>query len=403
MPSHQILFVDDEAMVLQGLRRMLRAMRREWDMRFAESGEEGLVRMAEDEADIVVSDMRMPGIDGAEFLAEVKQRHPQAIRIALSGQSDRDLILRAVPSTHQYLAKPCDPETLKATLRRACALRDELDNPDLQQLVTGLGSVGCAPEHYEPLSEELGLAAPSLDRVIGLAGDDPALAAKLLQLVNSPFFGNPRRIGSPGRAATLLGIETLARLGTQGEIFSPAADVVLETARRGAFWGRSRSAARCAEAIGADFGGEEVEEDAVAAALLADIGMLILLNVVPERYRPILESVSDGSELLEKEQQELGTTHAAVGAYLLGICGVPEPIVEAVAHHHQPNEHPGFGLNAVTAVHVAAAISGELAETGPWAWAPQLDKHYLSRLGVASSLDDWRAACRLVVERERAA
>src|SRR5256885_11774657 len=123
----RILFVDDEPKVTEGLHRMLRSMRREWEMTFATSGAEALEKLSAKPFDVVVSDMRMPGMDGCQLLTEVMRRHPQVVRIILSGYSDKETIMRSIGLAHHYLSKPCDAETLKETIRRACDLRDQLE------------------------------------------------------------------------------------------------------------------------------------------------------------------------------------------------------------------------------------------------------------------------------------
>jgi YesN/AraC family two-component response regulator len=127
--NKRILFVDDEPMVLQGLQRSLRTMRMEWETKFATSGPEALEMMAEAPFDVVITDMRMPGMDGAQLLDLVKAKFPRTVRIILSGQSDRETILRSVGPSHQYLSKPCDVDELKPRLNRAFALRDMLGDP----------------------------------------------------------------------------------------------------------------------------------------------------------------------------------------------------------------------------------------------------------------------------------
>src|SRR6202012_4878179 len=124
----RILFVDDEEFALRGLDRLLRSMREEWEMEFVNSGDKALARMTETPFDVVVSDMRMPGMNGAELLNEVMKRHPKTVRLILSGFADRDLILKCVGSTHQYLAKPCDGHELKMAVMRASALEESLES-----------------------------------------------------------------------------------------------------------------------------------------------------------------------------------------------------------------------------------------------------------------------------------
>ena len=152
----RILFVDDEPEVLNGLKRMLRGMRHEWDISFATSGREALELFDDGPGfDVVVSDMRMPGMDGAQLLEEVKKRRPGAVRIVLSGHSEREMVMKSVGHTHQYLAKPCRPDVLKATVERACALRSLLANESLLELVTRLDKLPSLPSLYFQIMEEL--------------------------------------------------------------------------------------------------------------------------------------------------------------------------------------------------------------------------------------------------------
>src|SRR5208283_4976452 len=144
----QLLFVDDEPLVLQGLQRMLFSMRREWEMRFATSGAEALRMLAEKPADLVVSDMRMPQMNGAQLLNEVMRCHPKTVRLVLSGHSDMDLIMQIVGGTHQFLSKPCDGETLRTVVRRALAVDSLVNNDSLKALVSKLGALPSLPSLY---------------------------------------------------------------------------------------------------------------------------------------------------------------------------------------------------------------------------------------------------------------
>jgi CheY-like chemotaxis protein len=150
----RILFVDDEAMILQGLQRMLRSMRAEWEMEFVESAEAALRLLDQKPFDVIVSDMRMPRMNGAELLAEVMKRHPTTVRLILSGYADKDLILKCVGSTHQYLAKPCDAESLKATVARASNLEDSLRNERLKSLVCQMNRLPSIPSLYMQVVEK---------------------------------------------------------------------------------------------------------------------------------------------------------------------------------------------------------------------------------------------------------
>src|SRR5919109_3195906 len=122
----QILFVDDEVKVLQGLGRMLRGMRHEWDMTFVDDPRQAVELLPQKSFDAIVVDMRMPQMDGAELLAKAKELKPGMARIVLSGHAERESALRSVGLAHQFLSKPCDADTLRTTVSRACELRKAL-------------------------------------------------------------------------------------------------------------------------------------------------------------------------------------------------------------------------------------------------------------------------------------
>ena len=108
----RILFVDDEPRISEGIERMFFHLADEWDITCVDSGPAALQELEDDPYDVIVTDMRMPEMDGAVLLAEVQKRAPGVVRIILSGQADLEETMRAVPLAHQYLAKPCRPEVL---------------------------------------------------------------------------------------------------------------------------------------------------------------------------------------------------------------------------------------------------------------------------------------------------
>ncbi|HMG23584.1 MAG TPA: response regulator, partial [Kofleriaceae bacterium] len=115
----RILFVDDEPAILAGLQNLLYKDRKRWDMVFALGGQLALDEIRKESFDIVVSDMRMPGVDGATLLNTVKDECPATVRIMLSGHADREAIVRALPALHQLLSKPCDAATLRGAIERS--------------------------------------------------------------------------------------------------------------------------------------------------------------------------------------------------------------------------------------------------------------------------------------------
>lgn len=398
--KRRILFVDDEPKVLQGLRRMLRPMRNEWDMAFADSGEEALRVLAEAPFDVVVSDMRMPGMDGAQLLTEVMRRYPHIVRIVLSGHSEKECILRSVGPTHQYLAKPCDSAQLKSIIARACALRDLLSDELLRKLVSQMNTIPSLPETYVQIVEALQSEDVSIQKVGEIIARDVGMTAKVLQLVNSAFFGIRRHVSDPAQAATLLGADTLKALVLSVHIFSQLDHARVEGFNLERLWNHSLATGALAKRIAAaEDCSKEARDHALLAGLVHDAGKLIIAANLPERYGPVMELVrTEGLSVWEAERRVLLTTHAEIGAYLFGLWGLPDPIVEAVAYHHCPPECCGDGFTPLTAVHAANALEHEQDEPAPPADAAPLDTAYLERLGLQERVPVWRELAQEVLQ-----
>lgn len=141
----RVLFVDDDPLILQGLQRMLRPMRNEWAMSFAESGTKALEMMAEEPFQVVVSDMRMPGMNGAQLLTETKNRYAKTVRLILSGHADKDLIFQSVGTAHQFLSKPCEPEAIRAAISRASTFNSSIRSDQIQKLIVQMDKIPSIP------------------------------------------------------------------------------------------------------------------------------------------------------------------------------------------------------------------------------------------------------------------
>src|ERR1700690_3600413 len=118
----RVLFVDDEPQILEGLRHRLHRQRKQWEMLFAESGKAALKILAHEPVDVIITDMRMPQMDGATLLTKVKELYPRVVRIVLSGHAELETALRAVPVAHQFLNKPSEPGVIEGVVERACNL-----------------------------------------------------------------------------------------------------------------------------------------------------------------------------------------------------------------------------------------------------------------------------------------
>lgn len=385
--KNQVLFVDDETLVLQGLQRSMRVMRNEWDMTFLDSAAAALAFMETHPVDVIVSDMRMPAMNGAQLLAEVMKRYPRTVRLILSGHADQDLILQCVGSTHQFLSKPCDPEQLRATVSRAMNLESSLKNERVQQLVARMEHLPSVPSLYSEIVDKMHDPDATLDDIGIIIAKDIGMTAKILKLVNSAFFGLRRQVSSPAEAVAYLGLDTIKSLVLSMHAFSQ-----FEAVKAGGFsiarlWDHSMQTAAAAKRLTQlELNDRKLMDEAFVSGLLHDAGKTALAFNFPDQYGEILErAAADDAGLLRVEQETFGANHADVGGYLLGLWGLPTPVVEAIALHHNPSLSGGTTFSPLTAVHVANV----LVHARESASAP-LDEKYLERLQLTHRLGDWR-------------
>jgi HD-like signal output (HDOD) protein len=390
----RILFVDDESLVLQGLQRMLRPMRSQWEMVFVENGAKALELMSRAPFDVVISDMRMPGMSGAELLGEVLRRYPKTVRLVLSGHADQDLVLRCIGSTHQYLSKPCQPEEIKAAILRASDLEQSLRDQNLRQLISRMDRLPSIPSLYVEIVELVQDPEIGLEQIGDLVAKDMAMTAKILKLVNSAFFGLGRQISSPADAVTYLGVDTIKALVLSIHAFSQFA-----TAKVGAFsidglWYHSQQTAGLAKELSRiERAEQKIMDEAFVSGLLHDTGKLVLASNFPAQYDQVLVAGRFGSVgLLTAEENTFGANHAEIGGYLLGLWGLPVPVVEAIMLHHQPGKSAHLVFSPLTAVHAAGALVNQQLSEDKISLPDELDLDYLQRLGLMGRLSEWRAA-----------
>jgi putative nucleotidyltransferase with HDIG domain len=387
--SLRLLFVDDEPLVLQGLRRSLHGTSPAWSTDFANSGSEALQKMAEAPFDVVVTDMRMPGMDGGELLREIEKRHPDTLRIVLSGQSSREALLRSLGPSHQYLSKPCDVNELKARIDSAFMLRDLRGNSAVKQLVSRLNSIPSLPALYDEMMAELESPDPSSAKIAAIIAQDAGMTAKVLQLANSALLGLRSHISNAHQAVLLIGLEMMRSLVVSVHIFSHFEGDHLSGLDLVEVWQHSLRTANIAQSMArCERASKATIEDCFTAGLLHDIGKLILAHAMSDDYKKALDVCRNGkAKLIALEQEYFGCTHAQVGAYLIGIWGLSPAIVEAIAWHHAPPINISSKFNAVTAVHVSDVLSRREHEAE--SSLDLIDRKHLQALNLEERLSAW--------------
>ena len=389
----RILFVDDDPAILEQLQATLRSQRQQWDMAFAPGGEVALAILGASPFDVIVSDLRMPGMDGAALLAHVREQYPQVVRILLSHQNDLAHAFRAVPVAHQFLAKPCDATMLRVAVERACHLKALLSDEALRRMIGELGELPSLPRVYQALTKALADPDTSLQQVARIVEQDVGLSAKILQLVNSAVFGLSQSMTNVRSAVSYLGTDTLRHLVLSLEVFrSLEAEAPIPGFSMEALQRHAQFTAQIAVRLPAP---KHLADVLLVSGMLHDVGKLILAWKLPARLNDALTtSREEGCPLYRVEMQQTGITHAEVGAYLLGLWGLPYAVVEAVALHHAPTRVPRQGFDAVAAVYVANLLAHEL-ESGAAEDQPEAtlttEAEGLEALGIMGDIPEWRS------------
>ena len=381
-----VLFVDDEPDVLNGLRNVFRVDRARWHMGFAQGGEAALQELAARPFGVIVTDMRMPRMDGLELLKRVRAGHPQVARIVLSGHAELDLVLRASALAHQYLPKPSEAKVLRAVIDRALGLQALIASDRLRQAVGALGSLPSAPGAYHRLKAALADPNVEIRALASIVKGDVGLAVRVLQFVNSAYCGLVERVTSIEGAITCLGIDTLCHLALTVDVLRDFGACATQ------LFGRLEGHALLTASLACKLVSDPARrETAFAAGLLHDAGRLVLASRAPAEYARVLEEAQRSKRLLsEVEGEAFGATHSEIGAYLFGLWDLPHELVEAVAYHHESERLGRAGAETLTAVAIANALAHWLGGKDDGSLTPA----DWDRLAAPGDLERWRELAR---------
>jgi len=379
----RILFVAEEPRALNGHRERMQQYASQVDTMFALGGAAALEAVEKASIDAVVCDMRTDAPGGAQLLGTLKEDHPALVRITLCSPSEIDSIFAALPLSHQILSKPLNPDALCNVIERTFRLHALLTD-SLRKLIGSVEQLPSVPAVYQELMGAMShpdISAPKIARIIE---KDAAMAAKILQLVNSACLGLMRNITSVDQAVAHLGMDLIKNLSLSVHVF---AALERSAMRLGfSFDAEQEHAVLTARIAKRLMPKGRQAQDAFTAALLHDIGNLVLAVCIPEKFKKaFLASQTSGRPAHEVEAELLGVTHAEVGAYLLGLWGLPYPIVEAVAYHHNPAAALERTFDIPTAVSVANALVEEIKSGQPIAITAHLES-----LKVLNKLPRWR-------------
>jgi putative nucleotidyltransferase with HDIG domain len=371
---------------------MLHAERKQWDMEFVLGGEAALKACEAASFDVVISDMRMPGMDGATLLGHIRDLYPATARVILSGYSEDSLARRAIPVAHRFLSKPSSLDELRCMIERVCSLQDLLSAPEIRRVVGSVGELPSLSTTYTRLTQAVSNPDSSINKIAGIIEEDVAMSAKVLQLANSAFFGLAQKVTTLSNAVSYLGMQTIKDLALTSEAFrvlQPHSRIPLTVCE--SMEKHAHRVAAIASVLPLD---NSNRDTTIIAALLHDIGKLFLTSAMPDQFCSACSLASErGCRDFEAEEELLGTSHAEIGAYLLGLWGIPNLTVEAIAHHHHPTRISNAGFDCTAVVYVADLLDHELAVHPTDTIGAELkesDRACLEALGVLPKYADFR-------------
>jgi HD-like signal output (HDOD) protein/CheY-like chemotaxis protein len=382
----RILFVDDEPRILDAIRRSMYCMRGEWHTRFSGSAAAALQELAIVPADVVISDMRMPGMDGSQLLAEVMRLYPETVRIILSGQAETESIIRASRSAHRYLSKPCDAASLKAAISSSTSLKALLSSDDLAAIVGSVDVLPTPPEIYHELLACLRSPDAAIGDIARIIRHDVAITARVVKLANSGFFGIREPVQTVERAVAFVGMEAITTLVLGLELFGAKRSIAIPGFSVERLGRHSFETAAWARAVAVHEGLSRTVVDGVfLAGVLHDVGKLVLAT----RAAPTL--LPQRATWLAETAHHMLAHHAQIGAYLLGLWGFPDSIVEAVAWHHTPSKGGEPGLGLCSLLHIGDQLAHEHHPDEAHPGTQMLEPGYLEGLGLAGRWAEWQA------------
>ncbi len=390
----RILVVNDKPDTFEDLKEALAPSGSAWRMEYAGGGDAALAALEREPVDVVIAEDQMASMDGVALLTRVRDQHPATIRMIVSATNRPGL---ATIVSHRFLSKPCNADELAILIKRSCALHERTGEVEAFRKTMATTALPSRPGVYMELNRVLSDPDWQPHQVSAVLERDVAMTAKVLQLANSALFGLTSTVTSVHDAVMYLGVETIRSLSLTAEAFGKllprgSADFSLDD-----FQSHAMLVARITGSI---LPAGRTQQEAVTAALLHDIGKLVLISDGSRRWAQLTEQARKHQVPVHVVEQETdGVTHAHVGAHLLSLWGLPDGIVEAVAHHHDPSSVDGLAFDGIAAVHIANGLAHEIAPAAegdpPHAG---LDVELLDRLGLRPRLEVWRGRARQLAD-----
>jgi HD-like signal output (HDOD) protein/ActR/RegA family two-component response regulator len=368
----KVLFVDDEIMILNGLKRAF--FRSKWQLLFADSADKALQILKQESVDFIISDMRMPGMNGADLLEIVSVLYPQIVRIILSGHSNEETAKKASFVAHQWFNKPCQSKALENVLNHIYLVRNSLPNPAVREAVGKIKTLPSPPKVYMRLSASLNDKSIDMQKISEIIANDPALVAKILQLTNTSFFSNGKQVESLAEAITRLGVDLVFSIVIAAETYDKIHEILgySITDEQKHCLSTARLAASMVE--------PSFRQETILVGLLHNIGKFILCQLSPDIMASYIKQRVIGADNIELEQRLFNTDHTQLAGYLLHLWNFSYNLIENIVLHHQPLKLMKGNFGSGAAVYVASRLLRQ----------QDIDEDFIEHFNIADKIIVWR-------------
>jgi len=371
------------------------ALPADWESLNCTNGKEGLEALENSSIAAILCCEKLPDMTGLEMLEKASGHYSDTIRLLFMSEVNPRVVRESSAYIDQHLSFSTQPEAVVKTLENSLNLRKLLINDQLRSTIDSIESLPSLPETYNKIVAELKSENVSIRNISELVSKDISITAKLLQMVNSAYFGLSTRVESVLHATNLLGLNTVQSIVLSAGVFDQFEAPKVKNYSVESIYNRSIAVGAKARLLAHAFGlAPRYSEDALLSGMLHDIGKLVMLRDFSDEFAEIIEiAVSDSIPINIAQEKIMGTNDAAIGGYLLARWGLSDSIVEAVTLHYTPSNCPNPLLNALTAVHVAFAMDLDEEKNIRDDSVSSADKEYLKKIGIAEQMPSFRGFC----------
>lgn len=380
-----IAFVDDEEPILRALRRLFYGS--EYDCLFFSSPDALLNHLESSSIDILITDIRMPEMDGLELMRRVKKIKPNVICVALSGYTDNRQILAALDSglARLYVYKPWDNDELKRIVDGLRNIIRNLNQSSLMETINGLGSLPTFPSIYQNVVKLIE-SESSASEIAAVIETDPAIASKLLRIANTAYYGS--HTGSVHQAIMMLGMTNVRQIILTNALFESAESVPYGRE----LWQHAALTNKGVAYLYHLMFQKQLPSHVGVVGLMHTIGLLLIATTQTSQYKALIEACENGRTLNNPffvetlEKKIFGSYHTEVGSYLLNWWALPVDIIEATYHYRNPNLSEICNLPIVGIVHLVSHVV--IKKMNLNYFQHPLNQEFLTKVGITESHQD---------------